>query len=124
MANENDSIWKNIYLFLKENEIDVYSQGQYEGECKEPYVVLSDGGTANVTTNVSSVAKYYTVMCYVPFRRFSELEPYVTKVKGIMKELFPLIRPDGVETPATLDEELAAHMVSVEYINYRKLNYL
>lgn len=119
-----DSVWREIFLYLKEQGINVYSQGQYEGECKEPYVVLSDGGTANVTTNVSSVVKYYTVMCYVPFKMFSELEPYVKKVKEVMKEMFPLIRPDGVETPATLDEELMAHMVSVEYINYRKLKYL
>lgn len=120
---ERFSVWKEIYRELKASGIDVYSPGQYEGECKAPYVVLSNSGSS-LTTNYSTRTVYYSVMCYVPLNSYSMLEPYVEEVKEVMKGLFPMIRPDGIETPATLDEELQAHMISVEYMNYRKLEYM
>lgn len=121
MATE--TVWQLIYKKLKGSGIVVYSPGQYEGECKSPYVVLSNSGSS-ATTNYSTSVMYYSVMCYVPLDNYSMLESFVSEVKEVMKGLFPMVRADGIETPATLDDELKAHMISVEYMNYRKMEYL
>ena len=123
MDDKRGTVWQEIYKKLKDSGIVVYSPGQYEGECRSPYVVVTNSGSSS-TTEYSTSIVYYSVMCYVPLDSYSMLERFVTEVKEVMKEMFPLVRADGVETPATLDEELKAHMISVEYMNYRKMNYL
>lgn len=116
------TVWQTIYDKLKSEGIEVYSVGQHKGECIRPYTVLRDDGTTT-TVSYSSNIKTYTILCYVPMNNFSELEVYTEKVKGIMKKLFPLVRPNGTETPAFLDDTVKAHMISVQYSNYRKVNY-
>lgn len=121
--DEKSTVWETIYHKLKQSGVYVYSPGQYSGECKSPYVVVSNSG-AGMDVNVSSMREYYSVMCYVPLNNYSYLERFVIKVKEILKELFPLIRFDGIQSPYTIDEELKAYMISVEYINFKKINYL
>lgn len=118
-----ETVWKKIYRHLKEKGFEVYSPGQHKGECNSKYIVINDGGMT-IVEGVSSGQKFYEILCYVPINNFSELEPFVFRAKEAMKELFPLIRPSGTETPAVLDEDVEGHMISVEYINYRKYNYL
>lgn len=117
-----ETVWQIIYKKLKEKNIDVYSVGQHQGECKNKYVVVKDDGV-NETLTVSSNIKTYTILIYVPLNNFSELEIFVEEIKGIMKELFPMVRPNGIETPAIIEDSIKAHMVSVQYSNYRKVNY-
>lgn len=121
--DEKSTVWETMYRKLKQSDIDVYSPGQYQGECVKPYVVISNSG-AGMDINVSSTREYYSVMCYVPLDNYSYLERFVLEVKEILKELFPLIRPDGVQSPYTIDDELKAYMISVEYMNVKKVNYL
>jgi hypothetical protein len=60
-------------------------------------------------------------MCYVPKQSYSTLEPMVQEVKEHMKELVPIFHPQGQETPSYYDDSVKAHMVSIEYKNYKKL---
>lgn len=121
MARE--TVWKKIYRHLKEKGFDVYSQGQHEGECVSKYIVLRDGGTT-VMDDVSSGVKYYEAILYVPLNAFSEVEEYAFDVKDVLKEMFPLIRPSGLETPVTIDDDVKAYTTSLEYVNYRKMFYI
>ena len=43
------------------------------------------------------------------------------KVKRIMKELEPMIVPYGMQTPSYYDDGYKAHMISIEYANYKKM---
>ena len=60
-------------------------------------------------------------MCYVPKTQYSKLEPLVQRVKKAMKGLEPLIVPYGSQTPSYYDDGLKAHMISIEYVNYKKM---
>lgn len=117
MAN---SRWEDIFLHLKEKEFDVYSPGIKLGECKSPYIVVKNNG-GNRHASFSSNVDLYSVMCYVPKQNYSKLESLVMEVKKAMKELEPMILPNGVETPSYYDDTYKAHMVSIEYKNYKKL---
>ena len=119
MSN-NESRWQDIYDHLKNDGFDVYSPGQHKGECHSSYVVVKDMGAAKIG-NFSSMRHLYDIMCYVPQKRFSELEPFVYKVKKSMMGLYPMIKPNHFETPSFFDDSVKGHMISVQYINYRRI---
>ncbi len=115
-----DSRWQDIFLHLQSAGFDVYSPGVKTGECMAEYIVVkNDGSTRHV--NFSTDVDLYAVMCYVPKEKYSTLEQLIQKVKKSMKGLEPMIRPYGSQTPSYYDDSVKAHMVSIEYQNYKKL---
>lgn len=119
MTQKNDTRWKDIYQHLKKEGFKIYSPGQKHDECTEPYLVLKDAGILDVP-GISSVQYLYEVLCYVPQKSYSLLDSYVGSVKRSLDGLFPMIRPTYVQTPSYLDDIVKGHMVSIQYMNYRK----
>lgn len=115
-----ESRWQDIFLHLKEAGFDVYSPGTKVGECTEEYIVVKNDGSSKHPT-VSSDNDLYAVMCYVPKENYSRLEPMVQEVKKVMKGLEPMILPYGSQTPSYYDDSYKAHMISIEYKNYKKI---
>lgn len=115
----NESRWQDIYEHLTQKGFDTYSPGQHQGECTSPYVVVKDMGGSRLG-DFTSMKHLYDIMCYVPQDHFSELEPFVQKVKTAMLGLYPMIRPAHYETPSFYDDTNRSHMISVQYINYKK----
>jgi hypothetical protein len=111
---------KDIYNFLKEKGYDVYMPAVKVGECKSAYIVIKNDGSSkhnSFSTNID----LYSIMCYVPKQNYSDLEEYVQGIKKVMKELEPMILKAGSETPSFYDDSVKAHMISVEYKNYKKI---
>jgi len=111
---------QDIFVFLKQKGFDVYFPAQHQGECTAPYVVIK-GAVSTQFREYSSWVQYYDLLCYVPKDKFSELYPFVDSVKAAMKELAPMIKPAFYDTESFYDDEIKGHMVSVQYLNYRKL---
>lgn len=116
------SVLKQIRGHLRDKGFDTFYPSQHKGECLKPYVVIKYDGASQVA-GVSSDQAIYTLMCYVPSEQYSTLMSYAEQVKEAMKELFPLVRPNGNETPSVYEDDNKSHMVSVQYTNYRKINY-
>lgn len=114
------SQWETIYSHMKTNGFDVYSPGQHEGDCVAPYIVVRDEGTQKLS-GFSSTQSLYDILCYVPQRNFSQLEPFVKSVKEAMKGLYPEFIPTYFETGSFLDETVKGHMISVQYRTNRKI---
>lgn len=114
-----DSRLKDIYDFLKEKGFDVYFPEQKTGECTSSYVVVANAGLTGLT-EISSSQVLYDVMCYVPEKKYSTLEPFVNDVERTLDGLFPMIRPVHFRTSAYYDEQVKAHMISTQYFNYIK----
>lgn len=114
-----ESRWQDIYTCLKNAGFDVYAPQIKDGECTAPYVVVANGVTTQYH-NFSSEEQFYSVMCYVPKKQYSKLEPYYLSVKEAMKELEPMLRFEKSITGSYYDDALKAHMVSLDYINVRK----
>lgn len=116
----SDSRWQDIFLHLEKSGFDVYPPGIKVGECTSQYIVVkNDGSTRHA--NISTDDDFYAVMCYVPRGSYSTLEPMVQAVKRAMKGLEPMILPYGSQTPSYYDDSYKAHMVSIQYKNYKKL---
>lgn len=116
------SVLKQIRGHLRDKGFDTFYPSQHKGECLKPYVVIKYDGASQVA-GISSDQAIYTLMCYVPSEQYSTLMSYVEQVKEAMKELFPLVRPNGNETSSIYEDDNKSHMVSVQYTNYRKINY-
>lgn len=116
---EQDRI-QDIYMHLKQKGFDVYFPAQHQGECIAPYVVVK-GNVQTQFRQYSSTTQYYDLLCYVPKEKFSTLYPFVDSIKAAMKELVPMIKPAYYDTSAFYDDEVKGHMVSIQYLNYRKI---
>lgn len=112
--------WQDIYLHLESEGFDVYSPATKEGECESPYVVVKNDGSSRYM-GISTDNDYYSIMVYVPKMNYSILETMVQSVKKSMKKLEPMILPRGAQTPSFYDDAVKAHMVSIEYKNYKKM---
>lgn len=115
-----DSRWQDIFTHLKNAGFDVYSPGMKTGECTSEYLVVKNDGSSK-HVSFSTDVDLYAVMCYVPKEKYSTLEPLVQRVKNSMKGLEPMIKPYGSQTPSYYDDSYKAHMISIEYKNYKKL---
>lgn len=115
-----ESRWQDIFTHLKKAGFDVFSPGTKVGECISEYLVVkNDGSTKHAS--FSTDVDLYAIMCYVPKDKYSSLEPLVQRVKNSMKGLEPMIKPYGTQTPSYYDDSFKAHMINIEYKNYKKL---
>ena len=116
----DESRWQDIYDCLATHDFNVFSPGIKVGECTEKYVVVRYDGSSR-HTKFSTDVDTYSVLCYVPKKAYSELEPFVASVQDAMKDLMPMIKPNGNRTPSYYDDTYKAHMVSISYTNYKKV---
>ena len=115
-----DSRWQDIFLHLQSAGFDVYPPAVKAGECQAEYIVVKNDGSSR-HVGASTDDDFYAVMCYVPKQAYSSLEPFIQRVKRAMKELEPMILPYGSQTPSYYDDSVKAHMISIEYKNYKKI---
>jgi hypothetical protein len=115
-----DSRWQDIFLHLQSAGFDVYPPAVKVGECQAEYIVVKNDGSSR-HAGLSTDDDFYAVMCYVPKQAYSSLEPFIQRVKKSMKELEPMILPYGSQTPSYYDDSVKAHMISIQYKNYKKM---
>jgi beta-galactosidase GanA len=112
--------WQDLYKHLQSKGYDVYSPFQKEGDCITPYIVVKNSGSSQ-HRSFSTDVDLYTIMCYVPRDEYSKLETFVVNVKKAMKDIYPLFIPTGSQTPSFYDDTYKAHMISIDYKNYKKM---
>lgn len=119
-----DSRWQDLYTHLKNKGYEVYAPAMHPEECIEPYLVVKNDGT-NKHTQFSSNREQYTIYICVPRQRYSELEPLVQSVKKDMKELYPMfMQYDNLTLPSFYDDTVKAHYATLEYENYKKIEFM
>lgn len=112
-------IWDVIYNKLKAENIEVYTPGQHLGDCMSPYAVVRPQSSAQ-TGDYSSNTLTCDVLCYVPLSQFSSLEPFVLRVKAVLKTLYPQVKESHFELPGFVDESNKSHMWSIQYEGYQQ----
>lgn len=115
-----ESRWQDIYKHLTAAGFEVYPPATKVGECTSRYIVVTNNGSTRHAA-FSTDIDLYSVMVYVPRTAYSQLEVTVQEVKRAMKGLAPMITPYGYQSPSFYDESVKAHMVSIDYKNYKKM---
>ncbi|MBU5268893.1 hypothetical protein ACQX0N_11845 [Clostridium tepidum] len=113
------TVWQKIYLHLKKLGYEVYSPGQKRDKCTDSYVVIKEGGTYALNSNVNGY-KLFDIIIYHPMSNYSSMEFYVENIKQAMKAIGEL-RPTGNETPSIVDDKVEAYTTSIEYQQFKRL---
>lgn len=112
-------IYEIIFDKLSNEGFDIYPPATKVGECTSPYLVLKLGGSSTHSSFSTNIA-YYDVLIYTPKNQYSKLNSIILKVRGCMKELYPLLKDTGITTPSFYDDTYKAHMSSIQYKAYQK----
>lgn len=118
-VQRNKSRLIDVYKFLESKGYEVYFPAQKTTEAKTPYIVVRDEGGSRLQ-QFSSWQYLYSLLVYMPYARFGDLEPLVEKIKIDMKEMQPMIMPTHFQTPSFPDDGVKAYMISIQYRNVRK----
>ena len=120
--NPADSRLQDIFDHLQSNGFKVYFPAQHVGECKEPYIVVRLNPLTEVI-GFSTDFQSYSVLCHVPRLNYGMFESYIRSVKTCMKDLFPMIVSERVQSQSFYDDQLKGHVVDVGYRNAQKFNH-
>lgn len=109
-------MFKKLYLHLKNNGFNVYSIGQHEGVCIDPYIVISETGDSDIVGK-NLMNKNVELLVYYPLGKYSEINNYIEKIKNTMKELSCFRRVIN-SNPIIVDDDKQAYMT---FLAYRKI---
>ena len=124
MVYNDKTVVEAVILLLKDNNIDAYPPATKKGECTKEYVVVKNAGSSQIGT-YSSEVHYTDILCYVPWNKYTDLEKFKNRVKGIIHEgLYPRLMETGSETQDYYDEDIKGHMVSFMLRNNVRNKYL
>ncbi len=111
-------MFQNIYKQLKENGFNVYSVGQHNGLCEEPYIVIREGGDIPYS-NLQITYSIIDIIVFYPIGRYSEVFGYVKSVREALKEIKELKCSDEV-TALVVDHEVKAYTCGVKYQIFKR----
>ena len=77
-------MFAQIYKHLKNNGFDVYSIGQHEGICTNPYIVVKENGESEIV-GTSLTNDTVELLIYYPVGRYSELSSYKKRILNTIK---------------------------------------
>ena len=106
-------MFAQIYKYLKNNGFDVYSIGQHEGICTNPYIVVKENGESEIvgtslTNDIVELLIYYPVGTYSKLNEYKQSVLYTMKLlKGIRRVIDPM--------PTIIDDDKKAYMTSFTY---------
>ena len=106
-------MFAQIYKHLKNNGFDVYSIGQHEGICTNPYTVVKENGESEVI-GTSLINDTVELLIYYPVGTYSKLNEYKQSVLYTMK-LLKGIRRVIDPMPTIIDDDKKAYMTSFTY---------
>ena len=106
-------MFAQIYKHLKNNGFDVYSIGQHEGICTNPYIVVKENGESEVI-GTSLINDTVELLIYYPVGTYSKLNEYKQSVLYTMK-LLKGIRRVMDPMPTIIDDDKKAYMTSFTY---------
>ena len=111
-------MFAQIYKHLKNNGFDVYSIGQHEGICTNPYIVVKENGESEVI-GTSLINNTVELLIYYPVGTYSKLNEYKQSVLYTMK-LLKGIRRVIDPMPTIIDDDKKAYMTSFSYRKIKK----
>lgn len=105
-------MWQKLFLYLKDLGYKVYSIGQHEGLCTEPYIVLKQNGQYG---NDGAITGYgiIDVIAFYPLGSYSKIERFKNKLLEDLKK-FSNIKFTGEITPDIVDDSKKAYTFSTK----------
>ena len=112
-------MFKEIYKHLKLKGFDVYSIGQHEGICSDPYLVIKENGESE-RAGTNLINYIVEIMVYYPIGSYSNLEGYCNTLKDNMNDIKKFRRVVN-PSPTIIDDDKKAYMTSFYYRKIKQL---
>lgn len=109
-------MFEDIYRHLKNYGFNVYSIGQHEGLCNDPYIVIKENTDRLI--NKSVVSNEVELLLYYPIGSYTGCKAFIGEVKEIMELL--KLRDNNITFPIIVDDDKKAYMTFISYQNNRK----
>ena len=110
-------MFSQIYNFLKNKGYDVYSIGQHEGKCNNPYIVIQEKGIGQITGTRLSKSTI-DLLVYYPKGQYSKFPVWINDLKLAMREFNKAKRVhDAMST--IIDDDKQAYHTSLTYEKIR-----
>ena len=106
-------MFTKIYKYLKNNGFDVYSIGQHEGICTNPYIVIKENGESEIV-GTSLYNDIVELLIYYPIGSYSKIDEYKQSILTKMNDLKGVRRVID-PTPTIIDDDKKAYMTSFIY---------
>ena len=110
-------MFTELYTYLKGRGFDVYSIGQHQGICTNPYIVIKENGESYIA-GTSLTNDVIELLIYYPIGKYSSLECYKKDILNSMRNIKGVRRIfEGV--PTIIDNDKKAYMTSFSYRKIR-----
>ena len=74
-------MFQDLYRFLRTGGLKVYSLGQQDKICTEPYVLIYEAGTEDTSSSKNLKKESIELWVFYPFNEYSKVETYIKQVE-------------------------------------------
>lgn len=111
------TLYKDLAVYLNNNNIENYSIGQHEGKCTKPFIVIEEAGEQK-ESNYTLKVKNVDIVIVFPKGRYSELEDYVNTVIATMEGYTRAVFTENI-SDVMIDTDKDAYIVVLSYKIYK-----
>lgn len=111
------NLYKDLAVYLNNNNIDNFSIGQHEGKCTKPFIVIEEAGEQKESKYTLKIKNVDLVVFY-PKGFYSELEDYVNNVVSIMEGYTRAVFTGNI-SDVMIEADKEAYIVVLSYKVYK-----
>ncbi|HBF4252765.1 hypothetical protein [Clostridioides difficile] len=112
-------MFKKIYKHLKTKGFNVYSIGQHQGLCIEPFLVIFEKGLLQ-TTEKNIIKDLFEIYVFYPIGQYSKVSEYKISVESVMDEIVG-IKQAYEALPILIDDEKQAYFTRLSYYENKQI---
>lgn len=112
-------MFKKIYKHLKNKGFNVYSIGQHQGLCIEPFLVIFEKGPLQ-TTEKNIIKDLFEIYVFYPIGKYSKVSEYKISVESVMDEIVG-IKQAYEALPILIDDEKQAYFTRLSYYENKQI---
>lgn len=107
-------MFKDLYTYLKNSGFSVYSLGQQDKTCTEPFVLFYNAGVGE-TTSRNLKREFIELWLFYPYGQYSEVDQYIKSVQTAISS-FGKLRTNYENTNSIeIDDGMKAYYTKLSY---------
>ncbi len=110
-------MFQDLYRFLRTGGLKVYSLGQQDKICTEPYVLIYEAGTEDTSSSKNLKKESIELWVFYPFNEYSKVETYIKQVENTIKK-FGKLRKNYDKYAIEIDNDMKAYYTKLSYYRY------
>ena len=115
-------MFKDLYVYLRNSGFMVYSLGQQDKTCTEPFILFYDAGVGE-TTSKNLKREYIELWLFYPYGRYSEVNSYIKSVQDAISNFGKLRSNYENANAIQIDNDMTAYYTKLSYYRFVQRRY-